>query len=263
MVSQIFKSMLSSDAHFRSRGQRWIILTVALAVMTGCYSYSPPKKKVWGFVDGVTAGVYYDASTNEGFVGKCGKVTSEPIDHPKNDNILHFHSPSEGNLGIGHCTFMYPDDFHSAPYFQTIYYRFSYHQIREDEFVIHATSSSNSGKKNEGEFERFILIVTAAIGDHEGFKYGIFDQVSTTVDRDPGETVTTSRGTGMAGTAYGLYFGSDQSTTTTKMVDGTLTIERRHHVKFYRSKPVSDAYLDLALLMNSIVRGSDYKLTFY
>lgn len=268
------------DLPYPSVINTWIILMVALVVMTGCSS--GVKWVVYGFTGELTDGVFYSASTNTGYVGKCGKLTSEPIDHPKNHNTPHIHvlvgmsQTYQDYNSTYDCYFIYPDGgtgpnssiHYGAP---SIQYRFSYHQIKEDEFIIHATSTSVEGKKNDGAFESFILIVTTVIGDHQGFKYGIFDQVSTTTDRDQGETVTTSRGTGtagsygtgIAGATYGLYFGSDQRTTTTKMVGQTLTIERRHHVKFYKSKPDSSAYFDLAILKNSVARGSDYKLIIY
>ena len=136
-------------------------------------------------------------------------------------------------------------------------------QTKENEFIIQATASDSS-EIDYAALERGILYDAAALGRLGNFKYGVFDSTEERKQEQESKitsstSITTDSGTGVVtplyNSTYGVRFGNASTTTSVNRTQGSITVTRKHSVRYYNSEPDTDGYFDAEIVLKSM--GSD------
>ena len=147
-------------------------------------------------------------------------------------------------------------------------------QTKEDEIAIRASAYDRDGvtlgkitshaEIDYQSLERKILQTATVIGLGKGYEYAVFDSTEERhAIRDSEVAGTTSEITGsetgmitpIYNTTFGHVFGNTQTTTNVQQTGGSIRVSRNHTVKFYHDEPNTDKYINLNLVMNSLVQA--------
>ena len=141
----------------------------------------------------------------------------------------------------------------------------SYIQTKENEFTLQATASDSSRYRaaqiDYVALERKILFTAAALGRWGNFKYGVFDNAEERKQEAEAQvTGSTSRTTGsetgvvtpLYKSTYGVRYGNESTTTSVDRTPNSITVTRKHSVRYYNSEPDTDGYFNVDLILKSL-----------
>ena len=140
----------------------------------------------------------------------------------------------------------------------------SYAQTKENEFILHVSMSDSSKYRavsiDYAKLENQVLFDAAALGRYGNFKYGVFDNTEErTQEAESQVTGSTSRTTGsetgivtpIYKSTYGVRFGNERTTTSVDRTPNSITVNRKHFVRFYNSEPDTDGYFNVDLILKT------------
>ena len=146
----------------------------------------------------------------------------------------------------------------------------NYVQTKENEFIVQASLSDSSEDRavsiDYAALETAILYDAAALGRFGNFKYGVFDNTEERKQEAESQvTGSTSRTTGsetgivtpLYKSTYGVRFGNESTTTSVDRTPNSITVNRKHSVRYYNSEPDTDGYFNVDLILKSLDSHSD------